>query len=423
MRHRLTILIALLAWHCFGNGVAYPSSLQTINSYFDPQVEFLELGVSYGAETEWKLYGPDLSGQYGGMNGVGGLDAVSPELSLFDPTVTDIRGDILGYYDSSDGSVLWTAARPTGYGAVPDYRPAALGSGANIAQSSAWRGLWPDITGYYNIGMRPYDPVSGRWLTFDSLWNARDPNYYTFAGGDPINYFDSDGRFSTQYYYDQNNGLGLTVTSPIQIGGTLDTWVFQRDAEGNWTSFITGANYSFGGQQSSSLISDVSDSVLNTPQIDAAWNQLVNPDFSSGWGVATWVDAGVSLVANSAEAAANVIPIVGTGKALVENSIKAGVESLTKNAVEDTTKGAAEFVSQETTTVYRGVSKTTESGALNPAYEEALQGNATPRGWPDGVEDPAQHNAGQTANSVFTSWTTDPTMAQAFATANGEGVV
>jgi hypothetical protein len=26
-----------------------------INSYFDPQVEFLELGVSYGTQIEWKL--------------------------------------------------------------------------------------------------------------------------------------------------------------------------------------------------------------------------------------------------------------------------------------------------------------------------------------------------------------------------------
>ena len=44
----------------------------TINQYYDPQVEFLELGVSYGNTTEWKLYGPDLNGVYGGLNGTGG---------------------------------------------------------------------------------------------------------------------------------------------------------------------------------------------------------------------------------------------------------------------------------------------------------------------------------------------------------------
>src|SRR5208282_3954055 len=86
------------------NGVPFTSQPTTINSYFDPQVEFLELGVSYGITTEWKLYGPDLNGTYGGLNGTGGFDAVSPYLSLFNPTISDVRGNILGYYDSSKGS-------------------------------------------------------------------------------------------------------------------------------------------------------------------------------------------------------------------------------------------------------------------------------------------------------------------------------
>lgn len=37
------------------NGVAFANLPTTINSYFDPQVEFLELGVSHGITTEWKL--------------------------------------------------------------------------------------------------------------------------------------------------------------------------------------------------------------------------------------------------------------------------------------------------------------------------------------------------------------------------------
>lgn len=89
-------------------------------------MEFLELGVTYGTKSEWKLYGPDLNGSYGGLNGVGGFDAVSPGLNQFDPTVSDARGNVLGYYDPLQGNVQWTSGRPTGYGAVPDYRPAAL---------------------------------------------------------------------------------------------------------------------------------------------------------------------------------------------------------------------------------------------------------------------------------------------------------
>jgi len=90
--------------------------------------------------------------------------------------------------------VEWNPARPTGYGAVPGYRPPALGSGASIALSSAWRGRWVDITGYYSVGLRPYDPVSGRWLTYDSVFDESNPNGFSAFGGDPIDHFDSDGR-------------------------------------------------------------------------------------------------------------------------------------------------------------------------------------------------------------------------------------
>jgi len=180
------------------NGFTLSTLPTTINSYYDPQVEFLELGVAYGTNTTWKLYGPDLNGRYGGLNGTGGYDADSPQPNLFNPTLSDFRGNILAYYNSAGSSNVWTAARPTGYGAVPDYRPVALANGANLPQSSAWRGRWPDITGYYHIGLRDLNPVSGGWLSSDSTWNERDPNWYTFAGGEPIMGYDADGRLATK---------------------------------------------------------------------------------------------------------------------------------------------------------------------------------------------------------------------------------
>lgn len=45
-------------------------------SYFDPEVEFLEIGLEVKGRKIWKLYEPDLNGAYGGLNGVGGLDAL-----------------------------------------------------------------------------------------------------------------------------------------------------------------------------------------------------------------------------------------------------------------------------------------------------------------------------------------------------------
>jgi len=129
--------------------------------------------------------------------------------------------------------VTWNPSRPTGYGAVPGYRPVALANGADIAQSSAWRGHWVDITGYYQIGLRPYDPISGRWLTYDSIWNERDPNYYTFAGGEPIMSFDADGRFSKGMYagvVGMAEGAGTLVWD---AGGSIGygvTSIFSQDA-------------------------------------------------------------------------------------------------------------------------------------------------------------------------------------------------
>ncbi len=97
--------------------------------------------------------------------------------------------------------------RPTGFGAVPGHRPPALGQGTALSLASAWRGHWPDLTGYYQVGMRTYGPVAGMWLSYDSAWNDRDPNYLTFAGGDPINYFDSDGRAVIQAWQQTQQNL------------------------------------------------------------------------------------------------------------------------------------------------------------------------------------------------------------------------
>ena len=203
------------------NSVAFTNLPTTVNSYFDPLVEFLELGVTYGTKTEWKLYGPDLNGVYGGMNGTGGFEAVSPYLNLFNPVISDFRGNILGVV--TNGTVAWNSARPTGYGAVPGYRPLALGNSANISLSSAWRGRWVDITGYNQIGLRPYDPISGRWLTYDSVWNERDPNAYTFCGGDPVNGFDPDGRLGKAAANFTYNG-GVAGYGLRALGGYLDNY-------------------------------------------------------------------------------------------------------------------------------------------------------------------------------------------------------
>jgi RHS repeat-associated protein len=227
------------------NGVVYAAPPTTINSYFDPEVEFLELGVSYGKSTEWKLYGPDLNGVYGGANGTGGFEAVSPYLNLFEPVISDFRGNVLGVVTNS--AVAWNPARPTGYGAVPNYRPVALGSGANISLSSAWRGHWADVTGYHCVGTRTYDPISGRWLSFDPSWNEADPNGFSAFGGDPINSFDADGRISRLEYEIQDLPQEVdALWDKTTDGGIYDANAFfSLSSEGKNVlgSFFPGQSY------------------------------------------------------------------------------------------------------------------------------------------------------------------------------------
>jgi RHS repeat-associated protein len=202
LNRRLAVTTVLVS-----NGVPSTVPPQMVNSYFDPEVEFLELGVlltaapdveylepgtSPSIQTIWKLYGPDLNGVYGGMNGVGGLEGVSPYLNTFNPVISDARGNVLA--EVTNGAASWDLARPSGYGAVPGYRPVAFGNGVDLMQSSAWRGREVDVTGYYHLGLRDFDPDSGQWLSYDPFWNEGDPNGQSFCGGDPIDGFDSNGK-------------------------------------------------------------------------------------------------------------------------------------------------------------------------------------------------------------------------------------
>ncbi len=176
------------------NGVALNGQPKTINSVFDPQVEFLELGVKIGGKTTWKICGPDLNGAYGAMNGTGGLDGLVDEFGIFSPVIADARGNVHGKYDTHNANMQWNASRPTGYGAVPEYRPVALADNGDLAVASAWNGRWADLSGLYWLGARYYDPVSGSFVSCDPLGHNGEPNLYGFCDGDPVNYFDPDGR-------------------------------------------------------------------------------------------------------------------------------------------------------------------------------------------------------------------------------------
>src|SRR3989442_1560374 len=160
------------------------------------QAEFLELGVTVAGKRTWKFWGPDWNGIYGGFNGTGGFDAIVPGPDLFCPTLSDARGNLHAVFDVTHSTLTWNASRPTGYGSVPGYAPAPLGFGGNLVAASAWRGRWMDITGRINLGSRPYRPEIGSFWSLYPAWNGSDPSGYSFAGGEPILGFDSNGRLA-----------------------------------------------------------------------------------------------------------------------------------------------------------------------------------------------------------------------------------
>jgi RHS repeat-associated protein len=354
------------------NGVPSAVPPQILSSYYDPQVEFLELGVllstapqkeflqagtSPNIQTVWKLYGPDLNGVYGGANGTGGLEGVSPYQNLFNPVISDLRGNVLA--EVTNGVASWTSARPTGYGAVPGYRPVAYGNGVDLAQSCAFRGREVDVTGYHHFGMRDYDPVSGQWLSYDPDWNEGDPNGQSYCGGDPINGFDSDGRLNAgsyqtplpnmaENYFDQggSDGLdGLYNGSAAFRSAVSQLFGAPQNAYGQSSPDFSFSDLSYtertaildvvaGGDPEteddspdqpaapSGIVTTIGDSYLNTSAINFASSQWNNANWSSGWGIATKITSGISYGANSADAIANMIPIVGGVKAGIEGGLK-----------------------------------------------------------------------------------------------------
>ena len=165
----------------------------TIHQFYDPQVEFLEIGVSLNGVRTWKIHGPDLNGRYGGLMGVGGLEATVRESDSFTTgLVSDVFGN--GVATILGGAVTWTPVPVVGYGPVLGYTPPQLSDYHSLAEVSLWRGQRLDPTGLYWRGKRYYDARAGRFLSPDPLSHAASWDLYSFARNDPVNFFDRDGR-------------------------------------------------------------------------------------------------------------------------------------------------------------------------------------------------------------------------------------
>ena len=273
-------------------------------------MQFLELAVAVNGVLTSKYYGPDANGVYGGMNGVGGLEAVSATPQAPSAIVSDIRGN--GYAVYQQLSLNWYSSRPSAFGAIPGYRPLPLGAGAGLAEASAAGGKWSDITGLYWYGCRYYDPIGGFWMSFDPSLNDRDPTGYTYCGGNPIGYRDPDGRLATQF---GNNMPGMAAlngaasfvnnyanNSQNQFLGPIAAFAGQVLNEGassaNPGTYVNGA-ISFGNNintvyQSGGAV-DATSYGLTSWNVGAVMSGVANQDQVTGQPVGDWYQRGTVI--------------------------------------------------------------------------------------------------------------------------------
>ncbi len=214
-------------------------------SIYDPEVEFLELGILIASGNEqpkslWKAYGAGNRGFYGEHNGYhGGLEAVVEEGAMAHGVMNNLRGDITLVYDGRDRKHYWLPDILFSHGPIsPETilerseanKPGALAKA--LIDSSNWQGRRVDATGLINFGVRYYDPLIGRFLSCDPLGHRSTPDLYVYADGDPVNNIDDDGRFTSEAYevvYEDVLGghlgiasMGLDATPGVGTAKTLE---------------------------------------------------------------------------------------------------------------------------------------------------------------------------------------------------------
>jgi len=205
-----------------------------LNYYYDPQVEFLELGINNNGARAWRVYGPDKSGTYGGAQGVGGIESFVDENSGFVAGQTNnFFGDTVGLMSWWNGRVGILLSQPYGL-TLGGYGPASgtgLYSTINGYPMPQWRGRYADMTGLIYMGARYYEPRAGRFLSCDPLGHSASMSLYDYCNGDPVNGLDPDGRLGKKAV-----AAGYFTFSAF-LGPPTAQWVGMSDASdlGGWT--------------------------------------------------------------------------------------------------------------------------------------------------------------------------------------------
>jgi YD repeat-containing protein len=131
-----------------------------IRQVYDPNVEFLCIGegVSTGSSPtgwSWKAYGIDKSGTFGGLEGLGGLEAVRDASGKWRGIVSDWWGNTTGWVEKDGAAISWSTAQFGAFGGLAGWNTAVQDGSAPLHQLLGYRGLTTDPPGFLQMGLRP----------------------------------------------------------------------------------------------------------------------------------------------------------------------------------------------------------------------------------------------------------------------------
>jgi hypothetical protein len=83
-----------------------------IESSYDPEVEFLEVATRINGARTWRIHGPDLSGSFGALQGIGGLEPTIRESgNQVTALINDVYGHAAATIEQGSGALTWNAVR------------------------------------------------------------------------------------------------------------------------------------------------------------------------------------------------------------------------------------------------------------------------------------------------------------------------
>ena len=256
-----------------------PADNSTIitTSFYDPEKEFEEIGVQMGDKTFWKLYGPD------------SCDAVTDETGTTVYLMQSALKELIALV--SEQGFEYTQRTCSSYG--PQTEAILPSDLLFYAESLSWHSSRLDPTGLILMGKRYYDPKAGRFISPDPVGYPICMDLYAYAGGDPVNYFDPDGRFASAVYQPvkaavlntwnnprfQGSMQALAGLAEVGVGGAASIASGGAAALISWPIIIHGLDQLATGVSSAitgELRATLTEQLLQTAGMSPEWASLTD---------------------------------------------------------------------------------------------------------------------------------------------------